>query len=47
LDCWKVLDLGEAVLGKSQGLRVKMVFYGKPSMVGGDRKIPQGMVKEL
>ena len=34
LDFWKVLELGEVVLGKSQGLGVDMVFFGNLSTHG-------------
>lgn len=37
LDCRKVLDLGDVVLEKSQGLGVEMIFFGKPS-IGGWRQ---------
>ena len=34
MDCWKVLDLGAMVLGKSQVLGVEMVFSVKPLISG-------------
>lgn len=34
MDCEKVLDLGEVVSGKSKGLGLEMVFFGKPSTSG-------------